>query len=69
MSKQENPTPAQVAKLRRDGKKWDEVREATGQKWTDTKYRAMLRAAGYAPSGVKGGEGIEVAKRPAKAAK
>jgi hypothetical protein len=68
MSQQETvptPTPATIAKLRRSGAKWDEVREKTGQAWTDTKFRKVLRAAGYAPSGIKGGEGIAVATRKA----
>lgn len=59
-------TAAKVAKLRSGGAKWDEVREKTGSPWTDTKFRNLLRASGYAPSGVKGGDGLKIGERPAK---
>lgn len=67
MSQQQtqDPTPAEIAKLRRGGAKWHEVREKTQRTWTDTKFRKLLRDAGYAPSGVKGGDGLEVATRKA----
>ena len=66
MSKTKTPSAAQIAKLRKGGAKWNEVRAKLGVSWTDTKLRTVLRAAGYAPNGIKGGDGLEIAKRPAQ---
>ncbi len=67
--KQAAPKVAEVAKLRKGGAKWDEVREKTGVPWDDTRFRTLLRAAGYAPSGIKGGDGLEIKRRVKPATK
>jgi hypothetical protein len=47
------PTAAQVAKLRKSGKTWNEIRAKLGVTWTDTRFRTLVRAAGYEPNGSK----------------
>jgi hypothetical protein len=45
--------PAEVAKLRREGATWAQVRDSTGTKLISTRFAALLEEAGYDRAGVK----------------
>jgi hypothetical protein len=55
--------PAEVAKLRREGATWAQVRDSTGTKLISTRFAALLEEAGYDRAGVK-----PVPSRPARRA-
>ena len=47
------PTPAQVAKLRRDGATWQQVRDKLGVKTSSGAFTKALNAAGFDAAGLK----------------
>lgn len=51
--KADAPSPAKVAKLRRDGATWSQVREALGVRTSSGAFTTALHAAGYGPDGLK----------------
>jgi hypothetical protein len=55
-------SPAQVAKMRRDGATWARVSEAAGKVKTSTGWGQYLAAAGYDRLGRKGGKGKSKAR-------
>jgi hypothetical protein len=55
MSKTTDINPAEVAKLRREGSTWAQVREATDSKLISTRFAELLSEAGYDRAGVKAG--------------
>ena len=50
------PTAAQIAKTRRDGATWNQVREKFGLKWPSGKWTAILREGGFDAGGAKPGQ-------------
>jgi len=51
-----------IAKLRREGKTWDEVIAATGVKTNSTGFRILLEEHGFDKFGREGGKGKSLAK-------
>jgi hypothetical protein len=50
-----------AARLRKEGRTWDEVRSQLGVTWTDTKFRNGMRKVGYDTSGAFGGTAEQAA--------
>jgi hypothetical protein len=47
------PKASEVAKLRRAGKTWAQVRQATGSRFNSTRFGKLLNSAGYDRKGAK----------------